>query len=218
MTRKTRPYREALLEALADPQEAALYLSVARLDSPEMFRKACLNVIQARRQVAQVAREVGVSRESLYRSLSAEGNPSQETVDSVLEALNFEYVGIRSRDAETPRGMPPSSVPLGIRSGRRNRRSRTVSKRQLKFNYESVPVPQVSRNVSVVIGNESFFNAATNVSITIRPNRATVQVQGSIVGTAHVPSPNTEMATVPAFICVQQNQASSKPALSHQGE
>ncbi len=90
MTRKTRPYREALLEALADPVEAAHYLNAAKADSPEMFRKACLNVIQAR-QVTKIAREAGVTRESLYRSFSSAGNPAMETVDSVLEALDIEY-------------------------------------------------------------------------------------------------------------------------------
>ncbi|MGB8013630.1 MAG: addiction module antidote protein [Terriglobales bacterium] len=88
MTRKTRPYREALLEALADPIEAAYYLNVALEDSPEMFRKACLNVIQAH-QVATVARSAGISREGVYRTFSEEGNPTFETLRSVLDVLQI---------------------------------------------------------------------------------------------------------------------------------
>ena len=122
MTRKSRPYREALLQALADPVEAAYYLTVALEDSPEMFRKACLNVIQAR-QVAKIAKDVGVSRESLYRSFSATGNPSQETVDSVLDALNLEYVGIRPKGVASYPAAPPSapSISAGVRRHRKRR-------------------------------------------------------------------------------------------------
>jgi hypothetical protein len=45
--KKDKPYRDALREALADPEEAANYLVVAFDDSQEMFRKACLNVVDA---------------------------------------------------------------------------------------------------------------------------------------------------------------------------
>jgi probable addiction module antidote protein len=92
---KTRPYREALLEALLDPEEAANYLNVALEDSPEMFRKACLNVIQAR-QVAKVAKKAGVTRENLYRSFSAAGNPTLETLHAVLEAIGL-HLGVQAK-------------------------------------------------------------------------------------------------------------------------
>src|SRR5271169_3633981 len=97
MPNRTRPYREALLEALADPVEASYYLNAALEDSPEMFRKACLNVIQAR-QVAKVARRSGVTRENLYRSFSAAGNPTLETLQSVLRALGLQ-IGIQPQPA-----------------------------------------------------------------------------------------------------------------------
>ena len=37
---KTRPYRELLLERLANPEVAAYYLNAAIEDSPEAFLKA----------------------------------------------------------------------------------------------------------------------------------------------------------------------------------
>jgi DNA-binding phage protein len=40
MPSKTRPYSDALLEALSDPDEAVHYLNAAIEDSPEMFLKA----------------------------------------------------------------------------------------------------------------------------------------------------------------------------------
>jgi probable addiction module antidote protein len=88
MTSKTRPYRELLLQSLADPVEAAHYLNAAKSDSPEMFRKALRNVAQAR-QMATVARTAGVTRESLYRATSEIGNPTLETLDSVLSAMGI---------------------------------------------------------------------------------------------------------------------------------
>lgn len=88
MPKRTRPYREALLEALADPTEAAHYLTAAIEDSPEMFRKALRNVAQAR-QVAKVARHAGVTRESLYRATSEIGNPTLDTLHSVLHAMDL---------------------------------------------------------------------------------------------------------------------------------
>ena len=89
---KTRPYREALLEALANPVEAAHYLNAAIEDSPEMFLKAVRNVAQAH-QVAKIAKQSGVTRENLYRAFSAKGNPTLDTLLSVLSAMGLK-IGI----------------------------------------------------------------------------------------------------------------------------
>lgn len=40
------------------------------------------------RGMTQIARDAGLSRESLYRALSEEGNPSLDTALRVLKALN----------------------------------------------------------------------------------------------------------------------------------
>ena len=42
--------------------------------------------------MAQVADRAGVGRESLYKSLSAEGNPRFSTIVDVLDALGFKLV------------------------------------------------------------------------------------------------------------------------------
>ena len=88
MSSKTKPYRASLLTALADPNEAAHYLNAAIEDSSEMFLKALRNVAQAR-QMAKVAREAGVTRESLYRATSEAGNPTLETLLSILQAMDL---------------------------------------------------------------------------------------------------------------------------------
>ena len=88
MTIKTSSYRQSLLTALLDPIEASAYLNAALEDSPEGFLKALKNVAQAR-PMAQVAREAGIQRETLYRAFSEQGNPTFETLSSVLAALGM---------------------------------------------------------------------------------------------------------------------------------
>jgi probable addiction module antidote protein len=108
MPKKTRPYREALLEGLSDPVEAAHYLNAAMNDSPEMFLKALRNVAQSR-QMTKVARDAGVTRESLYRALSQEGNPTLGTLHSVLGALGLN-IAIQANEVTV--SVEPTNVPL----------------------------------------------------------------------------------------------------------
>ena len=42
--KRTREYRESLMEDLRDPREAEAYLTAARADSPEMFLEALQDV------------------------------------------------------------------------------------------------------------------------------------------------------------------------------
>ena len=88
MTTKTSSYRQSLLTSLRDPVEASAYLNAALEDSPEAFLKALKNVAQAR-TMASVAREAGIQRETLYRAFSEQGNPTFETLSSVLAALGM---------------------------------------------------------------------------------------------------------------------------------
>jgi probable addiction module antidote protein len=39
--------------------------------------------------MAKIASEIGVNRESLYKSLSRDGNPSFATIANVLDALGY---------------------------------------------------------------------------------------------------------------------------------
>ncbi len=57
-------------------------------DKTTSYREALRNVAQAR-QMAKVAQDAGIQRESLYRALSEDGNPTLETLTAVLEALGL---------------------------------------------------------------------------------------------------------------------------------
>jgi probable addiction module antidote protein len=89
MAKATKRYSAWRNEKIEDPVRAARYLNAARKESKEAFLHAVKNVVQAN-QVTRVAREAGVSRENVYRSFSAEGNPTFDTLSAVLEALNIQ--------------------------------------------------------------------------------------------------------------------------------
>jgi probable addiction module antidote protein len=49
-----------------------------------------LGVVARAKGMAQIARETGLSREQLYRSCSANGNPTLKTTIAVMKALGIE--------------------------------------------------------------------------------------------------------------------------------
>ena len=54
------------------------------------FLFTILGDIARSKGMAQIARELNLNRESLYRSLSQEGNPSFSTIAKVLDNLGFQ--------------------------------------------------------------------------------------------------------------------------------
>jgi probable addiction module antidote protein len=93
MKRKTSiSHDEATLRQLrADPEFAAEYLKAALEDSgePRVLLVALRRVAEARGGIAKVARAAGVERESLYRALSASGNPRLSTLFAVAKAVGL---------------------------------------------------------------------------------------------------------------------------------
>ncbi|WP_055428152.1 addiction module antidote protein [Bifidobacterium aesculapii] len=74
-------------EYLEDEQDAIAYLNaIAEYDDPALMQAAIGNVAKAR-GMTQIAKEAGVGRESLYKSLSRDGNPSFATILKVIRAL-----------------------------------------------------------------------------------------------------------------------------------
>lgn len=84
---KTIPYDVAA--QLRTPEEMAAYLDAWLDEAPEDAAgiARALGDIARAKGMAQVARDAGLSRESLYRALSEEGNPSFATVLKVARAL-----------------------------------------------------------------------------------------------------------------------------------
>jgi probable addiction module antidote protein len=86
MPKRTTSFRDELLADLADPQEAASYLNAALEESEEMFLVALRDVAEAK-QIAKVAEGAGVARESVYRMLTAKGNPT--SLIGILHAVGL---------------------------------------------------------------------------------------------------------------------------------
>ncbi|MFO1265734.1 MAG: addiction module antidote protein [Rubrivivax sp.] len=84
---KNTPYDVA--EHLRTPEEMAAYLDAWLEEAPDDIAgiARALGDIARAKGMSQVAKEAGLSRESLYRALSADGNPSFATVLKVAKAL-----------------------------------------------------------------------------------------------------------------------------------
>jgi probable addiction module antidote protein len=86
---RSRPYKIGLHERLRDPEYVAAYLNAAGKESQEVFMLALRDVAEAHK-IGKVALAAGVNRETLYRTLSARGNPTFATLESILQAVGVE--------------------------------------------------------------------------------------------------------------------------------
>ena len=74
-------------EYLENEQDIIAYLNaIAEYDDPALMQAALGNVATAR-GMTQIAKDAGVGRESLYKSLSKDGTPSFQTIAKVIHAL-----------------------------------------------------------------------------------------------------------------------------------
>ena len=83
---------EAMVRELREnPDFAAEYLRAALADAeePRVLLVALRRVAEARGGVAKVAKAAGIERESLYRALSAHGNPRLSTLVAVTKAMGL---------------------------------------------------------------------------------------------------------------------------------
>lgn len=86
---KTLPYDVA--ETLRTPDEMAAYLEacIEEADGDAAFIAKALGDIARAQGMTQVARQTGLSRESLYKALSGDRSPSFDTVLKVISALGL---------------------------------------------------------------------------------------------------------------------------------
>lgn len=86
-----RPFDAA--DYLKDLGDVALFLEVAREDSvddPTAIPQE-LGIIARSQNMSQLARRVGMSRDGLYKALSADGNPPWSTILKVTNALGLRF-------------------------------------------------------------------------------------------------------------------------------
>jgi probable addiction module antidote protein len=86
---RTKTLRYDVAEQLRTPEEMAAYLDAWFEEAPDDAAgiARALGDIARARGMTQVARDAGLSRESLYKALSENGNPSFATILKVARAL-----------------------------------------------------------------------------------------------------------------------------------
>jgi probable addiction module antidote protein len=115
---------------LTDEEIIAEFLTAAAEDeNPEVLLRALAEVAKAR-GMAQVARDAGLGRESLYKALAPGSHPRFETINAVLRALGVRLVAQapkkRVGTARIKTIDPNMGVAVaGLRASKRSRKSRT---------------------------------------------------------------------------------------------
>jgi len=98
MTVKIIPFDPA--KYLQDDEEIAYYLSEAfEMGEPDYINHA-LGVAARARGMTQIAKDSGLKREALYRSLSETGNPQFTTILAVMKALGLSLKAEVRKDNE----------------------------------------------------------------------------------------------------------------------
>ena len=85
---ETRPWDSS--EHLESEEDMAAYLDAALEDGDAAVVVAALGDIARAKGMAQIAREAGLGRESLYKALSTAGNPEFATILKVVRALGLQ--------------------------------------------------------------------------------------------------------------------------------
>ena len=89
MKNKSTPSPFDVADYFKTPEDIAAYLEAAFEDGdPRVISHALGNVARAK-GMSGIARKAGVGRESLYKALSADGNPGLATFLKVMRALGL---------------------------------------------------------------------------------------------------------------------------------
>lgn len=78
-----------VVDHLQTEEDMALYLEACLEEGDPALVVAALGDIARARGMTQLARDTGLTREGLYKALSADGNPSFATVMKVMNGLGF---------------------------------------------------------------------------------------------------------------------------------
>jgi probable addiction module antidote protein len=84
---KTTPFDAA--DYLDSAEAIAIYLEDAFETDDPVYITHALGTVARAKGMTEVARKTGLSRESLYKALSAEGNPEFATILKVMSALDL---------------------------------------------------------------------------------------------------------------------------------
>ena len=87
MSVKTTPFDSA--DYLKTDQDMAEYINACLEENDPALTAHAVGVVARARGMAQLAKDAHLSRESLYKALSTDGNPSFATMMKVIDALGL---------------------------------------------------------------------------------------------------------------------------------
>ena len=87
-------------EFLTSDEAVAAYLEAAFEDGDPKMIAVALGDIAKAKGMSAIAREAGVTREALYKSLSDRGDPKLSTLIGVMKALGLRFTVTKADEAE----------------------------------------------------------------------------------------------------------------------
>jgi probable addiction module antidote protein len=89
-----KKYRDLVLEMMKDPEESTEYLKSSLDDyfidgNLEALLTAIKTVAKAQCGMTELSKKTSLNRQSLYKTLSKDGNPRIKTLWSVLNSLGY---------------------------------------------------------------------------------------------------------------------------------
>jgi probable addiction module antidote protein len=85
---ETKPFDPA--EVLTDDARVMAYLEEAFADGDPALIASAIGDVARARNISAIARDTGLTRDTLYRAFSPGGNPTLATLSAVVKALGLE--------------------------------------------------------------------------------------------------------------------------------
>ncbi len=122
MALKTTAWNSA--DYLKTDADRTAYLEACLEEAPDdaAFIANALGTVARSRNMSQLARDTGLTREGLYKALSADGNPSFDTVLKVMRALDVRLTMAGGPSPAKPRPRKPAGAGTKGKPATRARR------------------------------------------------------------------------------------------------
>jgi len=132
MVKQARKFDAA---AVLDSDEAiAEYMAAAFETEDAAFIADAVGVVARARGMSDIARESGLSREQLYRSFSASGNPTLKSMLAVMKALGVKVTAepltsaTRNNTATTKKHKAPAKAKITAKTKSRQTKKKVISR------------------------------------------------------------------------------------------
>ncbi len=88
--KKGTSFNDYLTEKLSEPELACNYIAEALALNDADYLKIALGDIVKAYGVSSISNHTGIGRQSIYKMLSEEGNPTHKNLAAILDALGLE--------------------------------------------------------------------------------------------------------------------------------